>query len=98
MERAAGAEEADGVDGLTRVVREQIGNGADWIRSTQTIAGAAAAWRMRHLLWKVKARVEVAKSAGFPCPRTRLNGRNAARDSRGVETIEQATAQRKSFA
>ena len=27
-----GAEEADGVDGLTRVVREQIGKGADWVK------------------------------------------------------------------
>src|SRR5262249_37160498 len=27
-----GAEEADGVDSLTRVVRDQIGRGADWIK------------------------------------------------------------------
>ena len=27
-----GAEEADGVDSLTRVVRDQIGHGADWIK------------------------------------------------------------------
>src|SRR5205809_1062134 len=27
-----GAEEADGVDNLTRVVRDQIGHGADWIK------------------------------------------------------------------
>jgi len=27
-----GAEEADGVDGVTRVVRDQIGHGADWIK------------------------------------------------------------------
>src|SRR5207248_11208063 len=27
-----GAEEADGVDALTRVVRDQIGRGADWIK------------------------------------------------------------------
>jgi imidazolonepropionase-like amidohydrolase len=27
-----GAEEADGMDGLTRVVRDQIGRGADWIK------------------------------------------------------------------
>jgi imidazolonepropionase-like amidohydrolase len=27
-----GAQEADGVDGLTRVVRDQIGKGADWIK------------------------------------------------------------------
>lgn len=29
---AFGAEEADGVDGLTRVIRDQIGKGADWIK------------------------------------------------------------------
>lgn len=27
-----GAEEADGVDGVTRVVRDQIGHGADWVK------------------------------------------------------------------
>jgi imidazolonepropionase-like amidohydrolase len=27
-----GADEADGVDSLTRVVRDQIGHGADWIK------------------------------------------------------------------
>ncbi|MEQ1692608.1 MAG: amidohydrolase family protein [Gemmatimonas sp.] len=27
-----GAEEADGVEGLTRVVRDQIGHGADWVK------------------------------------------------------------------
>ena len=27
-----GAEEADGIDGVTRVVRDQIGHGADWIK------------------------------------------------------------------
>lgn len=27
-----GAEEADGIDGLTRVVRDQIGHGADWVK------------------------------------------------------------------
>jgi len=31
-EMAFGAEEADGVDGLTRVIRDQIGKGADWIK------------------------------------------------------------------
>jgi imidazolonepropionase-like amidohydrolase len=29
---AFGAEEADGVDGLTRVIRDQIGKGADWVK------------------------------------------------------------------
>src|SRR6266705_4602345 len=40
-----GAEEADGLDGLTRVVREQIGKGADWSRSMRIIAGAQVAPR-----------------------------------------------------
>lgn len=31
-EMAYGAEAADGVDGLTRVIRDQIGKGADWIK------------------------------------------------------------------
>jgi imidazolonepropionase-like amidohydrolase len=38
-----GAEEADGVEGLTRVVRDQIGHGADWIKIYATTAGVRAA-------------------------------------------------------
>src|SRR5713226_6634448 len=58
-----GAEEADGVDNLTRVVRDQIGHGADWIKvyadyrwGTQ---GAAPTFSLEEL----KLAVETARSA-----------------------------------
>src|SRR6266403_2239986 len=61
-----GAEEADGVDNLTRVVRDQIGHGADWIKvyadyrwGTQ---GAAPTFSLEEL----KLAVEVARSANVP--------------------------------
>ena len=37
--QAVEAEEADGIEGLTRVVRDQIGKGADWIRARFEIRG-----------------------------------------------------------
>src|SRR5205807_429556 len=40
-----GAEEADGVDSLTRVVRDQIGRGADWIKVYADAAMGGAAIR-----------------------------------------------------
>src|SRR6266550_2456555 len=61
-----GAEEADGIDSLTRVVRDQIGHGADWIKvyadyrwGTQ---GAAPTFSLEEL----KLAVETAKSANVP--------------------------------
>ena len=61
-----GAEEADGVDSLTRVVRDQIGHGADWIKvyadyrwGTQ---GAAPTFSLEEL----KLAVETARSANVP--------------------------------
>ena len=46
-----GAEEADGIDGLTRVVRDQIGHGADWI-GMPTIVGALEGQRIPLSRWK----------------------------------------------
>jgi len=62
-----GAEEADGVDGLTRVVREQIGKGADWIKVYADYRwGAGGAAHATFTLDELKLAVEVAKSAGIP--------------------------------
>src|SRR5437879_1531390 len=62
-----GAEEADGVDGLTRVVREQIGRGADWIKlygdySWGPVPGAHPTFSLKEM----QLAVEVARSAGIP--------------------------------
>jgi len=84
-----GAEEADGIDSLTRVVRDQIGHGADWIKvyadyrwGTQ---GAAPTFSLEEL----KLAVETAKSANFPVAAhaTTTEGMRRATLA-GVETIE----------
>lgn len=84
-----GAEEADGVDSLTRVVRDQIGHGADWIKvyadyrwGTQ---GAAPTFSLEEL----KLAVETAKSANVPVAAhaTTTEGMRRATLA-GVETIE----------
>ena len=84
-----GAEEADGVDGLTRTVRSQIGKGADWIKvyadyrwGTQ---GAAPTFSLEEL----KLIVETARSSGraVAAHATTPEGMRRATLA-GVETIE----------
>ncbi len=85
-----GAEEADGVDGLTRAVREQIGKGADWIKVYADYRwGAGGAARATFTLEELKLAVEVAKSAGIPVSAhaTSTEGMRRAILA-GVETIE----------
>jgi imidazolonepropionase-like amidohydrolase len=62
-----GAEEADGVDRLIRVVRDQIGHGADWIKlygdyRWGPLPGAHPTFSEEEM----KLAVETAKSAGVP--------------------------------
>jgi imidazolonepropionase-like amidohydrolase len=62
-----GAEEADGVDSLTRVVRDQIGKGADWIKLYGDYRwGPAPGSRPTFSIEELKLAVETAKSAGVP--------------------------------
>ena len=62
-----GAEEADGIDTLTRVVRDQIGRGADWIKLYGDYRwGAGPGARPTFSLEEMKLAVETAKSAGIP--------------------------------
>jgi len=62
-----GAEEADGVDSLTRVVRDQIGHGADWIKLYADYRwGAGPGARPTFSLEELKLAVETAHSAGIP--------------------------------
>src|SRR5438477_12317272 len=85
-----GAEEADGVDGLTRVVRDQIGRGADWIKLYGDYRwGPAPGSRPTFTEAEMKLAVETAKSAGVPIAvhaNTAEGMRRAA--LAGVETIE----------
>jgi imidazolonepropionase-like amidohydrolase len=84
-----GAEEADGIDGLTRVVRDQIGHGADWIKvyadyrwGTQ---GAAPTFSLEEL----KLIVATAKSANVPVSAHATTAEGMRRATlAGVETIE----------
>jgi imidazolonepropionase-like amidohydrolase len=84
-----GAEEADGIDSLTRVVRDQIGHGADWIKvyadyrwGTQ---GAAPTFSLEEL----KLIVETARSANIPVSAHATTTEGIRRAIlAGVETIE----------
>jgi imidazolonepropionase-like amidohydrolase len=85
-----GAEEADGVDSLTRVVREQIGKGADWVKLYADYRwGAGGAAHATFTLEEMKLAVEVAKSAGIPVSAHSTSTEGARRAIlAGVETIE----------
>ncbi|MDQ2975954.1 MAG: amidohydrolase family protein [Acidobacteriota bacterium] len=85
-----GAEEADGVDGLTRVVREQIGKGADWIKVYADYRwGSGGTAHTTFTLDELKLAVEVARSAGIPVAAHATSTEGARRAIlAGVETIE----------
>src|SRR6266508_2629852 len=85
-----GAEEADGIDSLTRVVREQIGKGADWVKVYADYRwGAGGAAHATFTLDELKLAVEVAKSAGIPVSAHSTSTEGARRAIlAGVETIE----------
>jgi imidazolonepropionase-like amidohydrolase len=60
-----GAEEADGVDGITRVVRDQIKHGADWIKVYADYRwGPGGQARPTFTLDELRLMVEVANSSG----------------------------------
>jgi imidazolonepropionase-like amidohydrolase len=62
-----GAEEADGIDNLTRVVRDQIGHGADWIKLYGDYRwGPGPGARPTFSLEEMKLAVETARSANVP--------------------------------
>ncbi len=85
-----GAEEADGVDSLTRIVRDQIGKGADWIKVYADYRwGAGGAAHATFTLEELKLAVEVAKSAGIPVAAHSGSTEGSRRAIlAGVETIE----------
>jgi imidazolonepropionase-like amidohydrolase len=62
-----GAQEADGVDSLIKVVRDQIGRGADWIKLYGDYRwGPHPGSHPTFSLEEMKLAVETAKSAGVP--------------------------------
>jgi imidazolonepropionase-like amidohydrolase len=86
-----GAEEADGVDSLTRVVRDQIGRGADWIKIYADYYWGPTGGTARPTFTEqeLKLIVETARAAGCPvCGHaTSKEGMRRAALA-GVETIE----------
>src|SRR3982074_3210542 len=85
-----GAEEADGTDSLTRVVREQIGKGADWVKVYADYRwGTGGLAHATFTLEELKLAVEVAKSAGIPVSAHATSTEGARRAVlAGVETVE----------
>jgi imidazolonepropionase-like amidohydrolase len=84
-----GAEEADGVDSLIRVVRDQIGKGADWIKVYADAAMGGAAVRPSFSLEEFTRIVETARSAGIPVSAHATSKEGMRRATlAGVATIE----------
>jgi imidazolonepropionase-like amidohydrolase len=85
-----GAEEADGAEALRRVVRDQIGRGADWIKVyADYLSGPGGQARATFSVDELKVIVETAHSSGCPVAAhatTKEGMRRAA--LAGVETIE----------
>jgi imidazolonepropionase-like amidohydrolase len=84
-----GAEEANGIDGLTRVVRDQIGHGADWIKVYADYRWGTQGAAPTFSLDELKLAVETARSANVPVAAhaTTTEGMRRAILA-GVETIE----------
>jgi imidazolonepropionase-like amidohydrolase len=84
-----GAEEADGIDSLIKVVRTQIGKGADWIKVYADYRWGKGRAAPTFSLDELKLIVETARSAGIPVTAhsTTAEGMRRATQA-GVETIE----------
>jgi imidazolonepropionase-like amidohydrolase len=90
-----GAEEADGVDSITRVVRDQIRQGADWIKVYADYywgPGEGGA-RPTFSVDELKLIVQTARSAGCPVSAHATTAEGMRRAAlAGVETIEHGDA------
>jgi imidazolonepropionase-like amidohydrolase len=89
-----GAEEADGVDSLTRVVRDQARRGADWIKVyADYYWGADGNERPTFTEEELRLVVEVAKSSGRPVAAHAKTAEGMRRAIlAGVETIEHGSS------
>jgi len=84
-----GAEEADGIDSLTRVVRDQIGHGADWIKIYADYRWGKSGAAPTFSLDELKLVVETAKSANIPVAAHATTAEGMRRATlAGVETVE----------
>jgi imidazolonepropionase-like amidohydrolase len=85
-----GAEEADGVGALTRVVRDQIGHGADWIKVYADYPwGPSKEARPTFSLAELQLIVDIARAAACPVVAHATSKEGMRRAAlAGVETIE----------
>lgn len=85
-----GAEVADGVDDLTRVTRDQIGHGVDWVKVYADYRwGPNGGARPTYTLRELELIVEVAESSGRPVVAHAATAEGMERAARaGVRTIE----------
>ncbi|HEY1861065.1 MAG TPA: amidohydrolase family protein, partial [Gemmataceae bacterium] len=85
-----GAEEADGAEALRRVVRDQIGRGADWIKVYADYAsGPGGQARATFSVDELKVIVKTARSSGCPVAAHATTKEGMQRATlAGVETIE----------
>lgn len=85
-----GAEEADGVDSLIRVVRDQIGHGADWIKVYADFPwGPSGVARPTFSVEELTRLVETAGAAGCPVAAHAMSKEGMRRATlAGVVTIE----------
>lgn len=85
-----GAQEADGVDSLMRVVRDQIGRGADWVKLYGDYRwGPHTGSHPTFSLEEMKLAVETARSAGVPVAVHTVTAEGMRRAIlAGAETIE----------
>lgn len=84
-----GAEEADGIDSLTRVVRDQIGHGADWIKIYADYRWGTQGAAPTFSLDELKLVVQTAKSANVPVAAHATTAEGMRRAALAeVETIE----------
>ncbi len=85
-----GAEEADGSESLTRIVRDQIGHGADWIKVYADYRwGPNGETRPTFSVEELRAIVETARSSGRPVVAHASSAEAMRRATlAGVETIE----------
>lgn len=85
-----GAEEADGRDALTRVVRDQIRRGADWVKVYADYRwGPSGEARPSFSMEELRFIVETARSAGCPVSAHATTREGIKRSTlAGVETVE----------